>query len=170
MTKKRASAFLAMLCAAGIATAAPETARETAEALDFELSDGRQFVRLSELPPRPTVVTFWRSDCPPCLRELPLIGRFARQGSARVVAVAVQKPAETLAAPEAVLEALLPPVVALNGPSEPRGLLARFGNPTGALPYTVVLDARRIPCARHAGEIHADWLARAIKACAPPPA
>lgn len=151
-------ACLVALCLfAGVAHAAP---------LDFELSDGRRFVRLSELPPRVTVVNFWRSDCPPCLREMPLIGRFARRGKARVIAVAVQKPVETLAAPEAVLEALLPPVLALNGPNEPRGLLARFGNPIGALPYTVVLDANRIPCARHAGEIHAAWLDRAVQACA----
>jgi thiol-disulfide isomerase/thioredoxin len=162
---KRAVVCLAMLCAAGFASGA----QGAAGALDFELSDGRRFVRLSELPARTTVVNFWRSDCPPCVREMPLIGRFARQGKARVVAVAVQKPAETLAAPEAVLEAIAPPVLALNGPNEPRGLLARFGNPSGALPYTVVLDARRIPCARHAGEIHADWLERAIKACNPPP-
>lgn len=158
---KSAIVLLAMFCAAGLASAAPDAA----EAMDFELSDGRRFVRLSELPPRTTVVNFWRSDCPPCVREMPLLGRFARQGKARVVVVAVQKPAETLAAPEAVLEAIMPPVMALNGPGEPRGLLARFGNPTGALPYTVVLDARRIPCARHAGEIHADWLERAIKTC-----
>ena len=158
---KPAIALLVMICAAGFVSAAPEAA----DAMDFELSDGRRFVRLSELPARTTVVNFWRSDCPTCVREMPLIGRFARQGKARVVAVAVQKPAETLAAPAAVLEAIMPPVLALNGPSEPRGLLARFGNPTGALPYTVVLDARRIPCARHAGEIHADWLERAIQSC-----
>ena len=41
-------------------------------ALDFELSDGARFVRLAALPERPTVVNFWRADCPPCLRELPL--------------------------------------------------------------------------------------------------
>jgi len=164
---KRASAFLAVLCAAGIATAAQETAKETTVELDFELSNGRKFVRLSELPPRVTVVNFWRSDCPPCVREMPLLGRLARQGQLRVVTVAVQKPAETLAAPTAVLEAIMPPVVALNGPTDPRGLLARFGNPTGALPYTVVLDASRKPCAGHAGEVHADWLARAVKACNP---
>lgn len=137
-----------------------------AAALDFELSDGRRFVRLSELPARTTVVNFWRSDCPPCLREMPLLGKFARQGKARVVAVAVQKPAETLAAPETVLEAIMPPVLALNGPGEPRGLLARFGNPVGALPHTVVLDARRVPCASRSGEIDAAWLDQAMRACA----
>ncbi|MBS3934768.1 MAG: TlpA family protein disulfide reductase [Sulfuritalea sp.] len=151
------SRLLALLVAAGVAHAAP---------LDFELSDGRRFVRLSELPPRVTVVNFWRSDCPPCLREMPLLGEFARRDRARVVAVALQRPAETLAAPRAVREALLPPVLALNGPSELRGLLSRFGNPVGALPYTVALDARRVPCMSRAGEIDAAWLDRALQACA----
>jgi thiol-disulfide isomerase/thioredoxin len=148
--------LVALLLFSGVAHAA---------ALDFELSDGGRFVRLSELPARTTVVNFWRSDCPPCLREMPLLGDFARRDKARVVAVAVQRPAETLAAPQAVLDAIAPPVLALNGPGEPRGLLARFGNPVGALPYTVVLDARRVPCARRVGEIDTVWLEAALLRC-----
>ncbi|MDP2170078.1 MAG: hypothetical protein Q8J96_06620 [Rhodocyclaceae bacterium] len=31
-------------------------------------------------------------------------------------------------------------------------LLARFGNPVGALPHTVVLDTRRVPCASRSSD------------------
>lgn len=42
--------------------------------------------------------------------------------------------------------------------------LARFGNPVGALPHTVVLDARRVPCASRSSEIDAAWLDQAMRA------
>lgn len=144
---------------------AAHAAEKGSPALDFELSDGSVFVRLSTLPSRTTVVNFWRSDCPPCVRELPLLAASAGQGKARVVAVALQRPYETANAPGGVLTALQPPVQLLHGPSEPRGLLARFGNRAGALPYTVVLDAQRRPCARQTGEVTAEWLNAAIHRC-----
>ncbi|MFN4325445.1 MAG: TlpA family protein disulfide reductase [Azonexus sp.] len=136
-------------------------------ALDFELSDGRAFVRLADLPKQVTVVNFWRSDCPSCVREMPLLAEAARQGPSQVVAIALQRPYETAHAPDGVLAALQPPVRLLHGPGEPRGLLARFGNRTGALPFTVVLDAQRRACARQTGEVTADWLNTAIHRCSP---
>ncbi len=148
-----------------LACGGPHAAEAGSAALDFELSDGRAFVRLADLPKRVTVVNFWRSDCPPCVREMPLLADTARQGKSQVVAIALQRPYETANAPGGVLAALQAPVQLLHGPSEPRGLLARFGNPAGALPYTVVLDAQRHPCARQTGEVTADWLNAAIHRC-----
>lgn len=65
----------------GVATAAsavnPENHQKSATApLDFELADARGFVRLSSLPPQTTLINFWRADCPPCLREMPLLAGF----------------------------------------------------------------------------------------------
>lgn len=140
-------------------------APHAAEALDFELSDGRRFVRLSDLPPRPTVVNFWRTDCPACIREMPALADFGRRTGTRVVAVALQSAGDTLAAPGIVLDALRPPVLALSGPREPRGLLARFGNPAGVLPFTAVVGGDRRPCARRAGEIDNAWLAATLARC-----
>jgi len=137
----------------------------TGTALDFELSDGRRFVRLADLAPRVTVINFWRYDCPPCLREMPVLAAQAAGGRTRVLAVALHRPFEDALAPPAVREAL-GAMQTLYGPSEPRGLLARFGNPHGALPHTVVLDAARRACARRSGEIDAIWLKRAVEHCA----
>lgn len=147
------------------ASLAVNAENEAKNALDFELSDGRQFVQLSRLPAQTTVINFWRSDCPPCLREMPVLAELAKSRQARVVTVALQKAGETLNAPEFIQAALQPPLLPLNGPSEPRGLLARFGNPAGVLPHTVVLDAQRHPCAQRSGEITPDWLKTAIARC-----
>src|SRR5574343_114285 len=88
---------------------------------------------LAEPPPRVTLVNFWRADCPPCVRELPLLNRHAAtHPELRVVAIALQTPGES----ESAAQRPLPPVLALHGPRQPQGLLARFGNRAGALPHT----------------------------------
>ena len=133
--------------------------------LDFELSDGQGFVTLSALPAMPTVVNFWRADCPPCLREMPELAALARHGKVRVITIAVQRPAETAAAPAEIQAALQPPLHSLHSPSEPRGLLARFGNRIGALPHTVILDTGRRACAQRTGEINRHWLAASLATC-----
>lgn len=154
--------LLACACSRLLAVDTPSTARMP---LDFELSDGRTFVALSALPPMPTVVNFWRADCPPCVREMPELASLARLGKVRVITIAVQRPAETAAAPDSIQQALRPPVLSLHGPSEPRGLLARFGNRIGALPHTVVLNPQRLACTQHSGEINRQWLENAIIDC-----
>lgn len=154
-----------VLMAGFCASIAVNAENQPITSLDFELSDGHEFMRLSELAPRLTIVNFWRADCPACVREMPVLAGSAREGKVRVIAVALQRPAETLAAATVVLAALNPPLIPLNGPSEARGLLARFGNPHGALPHTVLLDARRKVCAQRTGEIDEAWLRNAVNRC-----
>ncbi len=166
----------AALCAAAQPAAAvnlesnPKSgvAGKLAESFDFELAGDRRFVRLAELPAQTTLINFWRSDCPPCVREMPLLAELAQSGKVRVITVALQRPQETAAAPATITEALKPPLLSLHGPSEPRGLLARFGNPHGALPHTVLLDPERHPCGQHTGELSSAWLAAATAACSTP--
>lgn len=150
----RIVALLALLAATPAAASGP--------GLDFELPGEAGFIRLSELPPMTTVVSFWRADCPPCLRELALLNRHAAaHPELRVITIALQSPGETLAAPVRPQA----PVLSLHGPSRPEGLLARFGNRPGALPYTVALDSSRVACARHSGELDGAWLERARESC-----
>ncbi len=148
--------LISILLSAGTAGAAP---------LDFELAAHDAFVRLSDLPPKTTVVNFWRSDCPACVSEMPRLAGLAQDGTTRVIAVAVQRPAETLDAPPAVRAALHPPVLSLYAPSEPHGLLARFGDPKQALPHTVVLTAAREICTTRTGEVDHAWLEAALTRC-----
>ena len=134
--------------------------------LDFELAGASGFVRLSHLPPQPTLINFWRSDCAPCVREMPLLAEVARGRSMQVLTVALQRPSETLAAPEVVLRALQAPVQALYAPAQSQGLLTRFGNSAGSLPHTVVLDSSRMICAMRSGEIDRTWIEAALSRCA----
>ncbi|BBN90277.1 TlpA family protein disulfide reductase [Azospira sp. I09] len=155
--RQRSCAALLLGTLAGIAGAAPSDTP-----LDFELGGEDGFVRLSAQPPQVSVVNFWRSDCPPCVREMPLLEQTARHHpQIRVVAVAVQQRSETAAGPLHPT----PPVLLLHAPSTPRGLLSRFGNPSGALPHTVVLDRERRPCARRTGELDEAWLEAALRRC-----
>lgn len=137
-----------------------------AQALDFELPpvDGGGFRRLSELPPRVTLVNFWRADCPPCIAELPLLVEAAQRLGFRLVTISLQTPGET--------RVHWPRVpggpgshLALLGPSDPRGLLRRFGNASGAIPYSAMLRPDGSLCARHAGEIGQGWIMENLVKC-----
>lgn len=138
----------------------------SAQALDFELPpvDGDGFRRLSELPPQVTLVNFWRADCPPCVAELPLLVEAAQRQGFRLVTVSLQSPGET--------RAHWPRVpgdpgshVALLGPSDPRGLLRRFGNAAGAIPYSAMLRPDGSLCAKHTGEIEQSWITDNLAKC-----
>jgi thiol-disulfide isomerase/thioredoxin len=135
------------------------------QGLDFELASESAFVRLSELKPSITLVNFWHKDCAPCLREMPLLAQLAQARGVRVIAIAMQKPADTLTAPEVVRQSLRAPLIALHAPKEARGLLARFGNPKGALPHSVLLNAQRMVCASKTGELDSSWISQAIAVC-----
>jgi len=133
--------------------------------LDFELAGEHDFVRLSGLPAQTTIINFWRYDCPPCLREMPILSRLAKGGRIRVITVALHRPSETLQAPPEVLAALGSPLLTLYGPREPQGLLARFGDPGQALPHTVILNPERRLCAKKTGEISVEWLEKELASC-----
>ena len=130
---------------------------------DFELFglDGQR-VRLSELQSRTTVINFWQGECPPCRRELPMLGRFAAESpGVRVITVALQSRGAT----EGDRDLLSPAALNLAAPMGAESLLRRFGNRSGALPYTVVLTEQGEPCQRQVGEISRTWLEKAISQC-----
>lgn len=107
----------------------------------------------------PLVVNFWATWCPPCVREMPALDRFARDFAGRgwqVVGVA----ADTA---EKVREFL-----ARTPVSYPIGLAGfggielsrQLGNPGGGLPFTVLVARTGQLAHRHIGELQHDQLAR----------
>ncbi|MFA5627010.1 MAG: TlpA disulfide reductase family protein [Thiohalomonadaceae bacterium] len=142
------------------------SALSAAERPDFELArvDSAGFVRLAELPPRLTLINFWRHDCPPCVRELPLLLAAAEEGGFRLITVAVQSRAETRAY-WSHTPGRLDAHLALLAPANPVGLLRRFGNRSGALPHSVMLDAGGYFCAQRTGEVNQAWLGQARLQC-----
>ena len=117
---------------------------------------------------RPVLLNFWATWCPPCIREMPEIDRFARQFEPKgwqVIGIAVDqdKPVSAFLARNPVGYP-----IALAG-FEGVALSRQLGNEGGALPFTVALDARGHLVRRHLGETRFEALAAWAKDLAAPP-
>jgi len=139
---------------------APAAADEGGEPIDlwslrFPRPEGGELV-MAELRGKPLLINFWATWCPPCVRELPEIDRFARSHAAQlnVVGLAVDSPGPV----QAFLKKLpLGFAVGLAGMSG-TDLARSLGNHAGALPFTVLLDAQGKIVQRKLGETHHDEL------------
>jgi len=126
--------------AAGYATSqwwrAPEAATEV---VDFALTDLQGKQRwLSEWQGKSVVLNFWATWCTPCKEEIPLLmevhKRLQKEGI-QVVGIAIDTE-EAVAAYAKQMRINYPLLV---GDEAGLSLMSRYGNPRGALPYTVVL-------------------------------
>ena len=170
----RAWARLALLGAlafggAGVASADPEPVRGPATVgavmeLDLPELEGTRVLRLSDYPDRPVLLNFWSSDCPPCVAEMPLLFRQAvRYPKVQFWGIAVDEHFKA----RGFLQARTPTYPQLIVPLQTDGIMRRFGNRSGALPYTVVLDRAHRLCQATTGGVSAAWLAQALRTCAP---
>lgn len=108
--------------------------------LSPETPDGAQ-MPLQAFQGRPLVLNFWATWCPPCVKEMPELDQFARRfGPAgwQVLGLAVDQ-----AAPVREFLGRTPVSfpVALAGPAG-LSLLRDLGNPSGGLPFTVLIGAK----------------------------
>ena len=126
-----------------------------------------QQLTLSDLEGRPRslgewsgkvqVVNFWATWCPPCREEIPLLisaqKRFA-DGGIQVIGIAIDKPAEVTSyrkAHEINYPLLVDDAVALK-------MMELFGNHSGSLPFTVVLDRDNRVVSRKLGAFRGEEL------------
>ncbi|KPK72878.1 MAG: hypothetical protein AMJ84_03360 [Acidithiobacillales bacterium SM23_46] len=135
-------------------------------ALQFSLVDldGRPR-KLAEWRGKVQVLNFWATWCPPCREEIPLLiaaqKRFADQG-VQVIGIAVDQPAEVanyrkshgIGYPLLVNDA-----IALK-------MMELFGNRSGSLPFTVVLDRQNRVVSRKLGAFRGDELERLLESIA----
>jgi thiol-disulfide isomerase/thioredoxin len=124
-------------------------------ALRFARPDGGELA-LAEFRGRPLLINFWATWCPPCVRELPAIDRFAEAFRARVqvigLAVDREQPVREFLSRQPV--AFPVGLAALDGTELSRTL----GNHAGGLPFTALLDAAGAIVRQKAGETTYDEL------------
>ncbi len=124
----------------------------------FDTPQGTRLA-LADLRGHPLVLNFWATWCPPCIREMPALDRFARDFHARgwrVVGLAV----DTV---QPVREFLArTPVSYAIGLTGFKGIeLARqLGNTSGGLPFTLVLGGDGALLQRRLGETNYDELSQ----------
>jgi thiol-disulfide isomerase/thioredoxin len=122
----------------------------------FPQPDG-QTLTLAPLRGQPLVLNFWATWCPPCVKEMPELDRFAKRFSAqggRVVGLAVDNPK---AVREFLQRAPVSYAIALAG-FEGTDLSRKLGNTTGALPFTAVFARSGVLVQRKLGETGYDEL------------
>jgi thiol-disulfide isomerase/thioredoxin len=89
---------------------------------------------------RPLVLNFWATWCPPCVKEMPELDRFAQSAGVRgwqVLGVAIDQAEAVRSFLQATPVGFPVAVAGVDG----LGLVRQLGNAAGALPFTVVLAA-----------------------------
>lgn len=110
------------------------------DAPDFQLTDlDGKTVRLADLKGKAVLLNFWATWCPPCREEIPLLIDLQKQHAAenlQVIGVAIDDKTAVLAYRQSV--GMNYPT--LLGNDNTMQLIADYGNRSGSLPYTVIID------------------------------
>jgi thiol-disulfide isomerase/thioredoxin len=157
-----AAGSAALLAGAGLAwwrlrPAAPAAgAVATLLSQSFETPEGSPLA-LRQFAGRPLLVNFWATWCPPCVKEMPELDRFFlthRNQGWQVLGVAIDR-AEAVRDFLAKVPVSFPIAIAGFAGTE---LGKALGNTTGALPFTVALNAAGEITHRKLGETSYDEL------------
>ncbi len=108
-------------------------------------------LEMASLRGQPLVLNFWATWCPPCVKEMPELDRFAKAFAARggrVLGLAVDNPT---AVRQFLSKTPVGYAIALAG-FEGTDLSRSLGNTAGALPFTAVFDRNGRVVHRKLGE------------------
>lgn len=154
MIRTRIILLLALMLCTGAAGAAPQLVS----------MDGTRWIEPGDFHGHPVLILFWSPECPLCRIELAELTKLKAADPQAVIILAAAGP-HTLARRALETYALPPDIQLARMPANPRGLLARLGNPGGALPFTVRFDGAGMPCARQTGLMNSEALLRMQKGC-----
>lgn len=135
------------------------------DALSFtELSgehlETRKMVTLADFHGQKTLLLFWRSDCPPCLHELALLPKIAKDNpTLSIVLISLQDEAHT----RQHLTAMPANVHVWIAQNNGKEVLAAFGSQ--ALPFSVSLHSDGSACHTHYGILGTDTVKEWEKLC-----
>ena len=130
-------------------------------ALEAELPTGGIY-KLAKLRGKPLVVNFWATWCPPCVEEMPLLDAFYRQNAAngwQMVGLAADNASAVNKFLGKMPVQFSTPLAGLAGIELSRTL----GNLSGALPFTVVINAQGNIALRHMGKLSAEQIADFVR-------
>ena len=118
--------------------------------------------QLNEWRGKVIVLNFWASWCPPCREEIPLFIALQKQYGARglqISGVAIDSKDSVLAYQRSA--GMNYPI--LIGDDDAMQVMARYGNASGSLPFTVILDPTGRTHARKLGAFHDEELMTLIE-------
>lgn len=136
----------------------PDEATTSFWQMSFTQPDG-QPLAMASLRGKPLVLNFWATWCPPCVKEMPELDRFARQFAGRggqVLGLAVDNPT---AVRQFLARTPVSYRIGLAG-FDGTDLTRKLGNTVGALPFTAVFSSAGVLVQRKLGETSFDELSR----------
>ena len=127
----------------------------------WQTPDGKP-ANLSEWQGKVLVVNFWASWCPPCVEEMPTLDHLQQeyfQQNVLFVGIGIDSPSNI----REFLKSTPVSYPIVIGGMEGSNISKQMGNTQGALPYTVVINAKGKAVYTKLGKIDEDELIKAIK-------
>jgi len=158
---RRASAIAAATVALALLAPAASAAPDLAASRFTELTSGRP-IGIEATRGKVTVINFWATWCAPCREEMPMIANVGRQLAGRgvtVIGIALDNKAEV----NNFRKMFHIDYPIWLGDSDTINLMRSLGNPSGGLPFTVVLDRSGKPVARLLGKMTEQTLRQAVE-------
>ena len=125
-------------------------------ALRLQQPDGGELV-LADLRGKPLLLNFWATWCPPCVKEMPEINRFYQAWAPKgwqVLGLAIDSPTPVRDFLAKVKVDFPIGLAGLDGTA----LVRSLGNPSGGLPFSVLVGAQGQVLQRKLGETNFDEL------------
>ena len=107
------------------------------------------------------VVNFWASWCPPCVEEMPTLDKIAQEYASKnvlIVGIGIDSPSNI----RQFLEKTPVSYPIMIGGLDGSALAKQMGNAQGALPYTVIINAKGKSVFTKLGKISEEELKKAV--------